>query len=175
MRKTAFLFPGQGSQSVGMGAEFYQEYDFVRCMCIASAYLGDFQFSQLLDEVCSSTYRRQKSAKAQFPKKRLTFGMYFSVKMFRQVSQRNHSGKSAFHMDSRMSFSGHLSNPYRSLTLESLLPCLLLTCGDPTTSLPEIPEFLIPTRFSHEIVSPSYKQRVSQNSGIAYVSFLQRL
>ena len=30
MKKTAFLFPGQGSQSVGMGEEFYREYDIVR-------------------------------------------------------------------------------------------------------------------------------------------------
>jgi len=30
LKKTAYLFPGQGSQAVGMGLDFYQEFDVVR-------------------------------------------------------------------------------------------------------------------------------------------------
>ena len=30
MKKTAYLFPGQGSQAVGMGLDFYQEFNVVR-------------------------------------------------------------------------------------------------------------------------------------------------
>jgi len=30
VKKIAFLFPGQGSQSIGMGLDFYQEFDIVR-------------------------------------------------------------------------------------------------------------------------------------------------
>lgn len=46
MRKTAFLFPGQGSQSVGMGADFYKEYDLVR------------EIFDMAEEVCRESLSR---------------------------------------------------------------------------------------------------------------------
>ena len=30
MEKTAYIFPGQGSQSVGMGKDLFQKYESVR-------------------------------------------------------------------------------------------------------------------------------------------------
>jgi [acyl-carrier-protein] S-malonyltransferase len=30
MSKIAFVFPGQGSQTVGMGKEFYEKYDVAK-------------------------------------------------------------------------------------------------------------------------------------------------
>ena len=47
MRKTAFLFPGQGSQSVGMGEEFYREYDVVRTIFDMTEEISRINISKL--------------------------------------------------------------------------------------------------------------------------------
>lgn len=47
MSKIAFLFPGQGSQSVGMGHDFYQEYDSVRDLFDMAEELTKINLSKL--------------------------------------------------------------------------------------------------------------------------------
>ncbi|MBU2489910.1 MAG: ACP S-malonyltransferase [Proteobacteria bacterium] len=46
MHKTAFLFPGQGSQVVGMGRDFHEEYEFVR------------QLFDMVDDLCKKHVSR---------------------------------------------------------------------------------------------------------------------
>lgn len=47
MKKTAFLFPGQGSQAVGMGLDFYQEYDVVRELFDMAEEISKIKLSKL--------------------------------------------------------------------------------------------------------------------------------
>jgi [acyl-carrier-protein] S-malonyltransferase len=47
LKKTAFLFPGQGSQAVGMGLDFYQEYDEVRELFDMAEEISKIKISKL--------------------------------------------------------------------------------------------------------------------------------
>jgi len=46
LKKIAFLFPGQGSQTVGMGYDLFQEYDFVREIFAAADDIAGVPISQ---------------------------------------------------------------------------------------------------------------------------------
>jgi [acyl-carrier-protein] S-malonyltransferase len=46
LKKIAFLFPGQGSQAVGMGHDLFQEYDFVREIFAAADDIAGVPISQ---------------------------------------------------------------------------------------------------------------------------------
>ena len=47
MKRIAFLFPGQGSQSVGMGQDIYQEFDLVREIFDMASEIAKINLSKL--------------------------------------------------------------------------------------------------------------------------------
>lgn len=50
MKKVAFIFPGQGSQSVGMGLDFYENSDIAKEMIEKASQRVDIDFKKLLFE-----------------------------------------------------------------------------------------------------------------------------
>jgi [acyl-carrier-protein] S-malonyltransferase len=50
MKKVAFIFPGQGSQSIGMGKDFYENSDLAKQMIESASSRVGFDFKELLFE-----------------------------------------------------------------------------------------------------------------------------
>ncbi len=50
MKKIAFLFPGQGAQSVGMGLDFYEKFDVAQKTFEEENELLGFNISDLIFE-----------------------------------------------------------------------------------------------------------------------------
>ena len=50
MKKIAFIFPGQGSQSVGMGRDFFENSDIAKQMIDSASHRLGFDFKELLFE-----------------------------------------------------------------------------------------------------------------------------
>ncbi len=50
MKKVAFIFPGQGSQSIGMGKDFYESSDIAKEMIESASQRLGFDFKELLFE-----------------------------------------------------------------------------------------------------------------------------
>ena len=62
----SILFPGQGSQVVGMGSEFYQNFDIVKKIFSQADDKLKFPLSKLILKVQRINYNSQKILNQQF-------------------------------------------------------------------------------------------------------------
>ncbi|MGM8214435.1 ACP S-malonyltransferase [Bacillaceae bacterium W0354] len=76
MKKLAFLFPGQGSQSVGMGKDFYDEYESVRELFDQADHILGFKLSELILNGPDETLTRTENAQ---PALLLISAMIFNI------------------------------------------------------------------------------------------------
>ena len=76
MKKIAFIFPGQGSQAIGMGKDFYESFDFAKEIFDIASQSIKIDFKKLLFE------DEEKLNKSEFTQPAILLVSYIASKLF---------------------------------------------------------------------------------------------